>query len=61
MIDHLVEELGDVLFKCFFMHKLVRMMVIFNIDDVIEGLSAKMVRRHPHVFGNIVRKQPKML
>ena len=26
----------------------------FTIDDVIEGLSAKMVRRHPHVFGDRV-------
>ena len=25
---------------------------IFNIDDVIQGISEKMVRRHPHVFGN---------
>ena len=34
------------------MPKLARMRAIFRIEDVIEGLSAKMIRRHPHVFGD---------
>ncbi|MGG1680142.1 nucleoside triphosphate pyrophosphohydrolase [Neobacillus sp. NRS-1170] len=51
-IDHLVEELGDVLLQVMLHAQIGEDDGYFSIDDVIEGLSAKMVRRHPHVFGN---------
>jgi tetrapyrrole methylase family protein / MazG family protein len=52
-IDHLIEELGDVLLQVLLHAQIGEDEGFFSVDDVIEGLSAKMVRRHPHVFGNI--------
>ncbi len=53
-IDHLVEELGDVLLQILLHAQIGEDDGYFSMDDVIEGLSAKMVRRHPHVFGDKV-------
>ncbi|PLS03481.1 nucleoside triphosphate pyrophosphohydrolase [Neobacillus cucumis] len=52
-IDHLVEELGDVLLQVMLHAQIGEDDGYFSIDDVIEGLSEKMIRRHPHVFGNV--------
>ncbi|KQL27402.1 nucleoside triphosphate pyrophosphohydrolase [Cytobacillus solani] len=51
-IDHLIEELGDVLLQVLLHAQIGEDDGFFSIDDVIEGLSQKMVRRHPHVFGH---------
>ncbi|PFO02887.1 nucleoside triphosphate pyrophosphohydrolase [Bacillus sp. AFS076308] len=51
-IDHLVEELGDVLLQVMLHAQIGEDDGYFSIDDIIEGLSEKMIRRHPHVFGN---------
>ncbi|MBT2735284.1 nucleoside triphosphate pyrophosphohydrolase [Bacillus sp. ISL-7] len=51
-IDHLIEELGDVLLQVMLHAQIGEDDGYFSIDDIIEGLSAKMIRRHPHVFGN---------
>jgi tetrapyrrole methylase family protein/MazG family protein len=51
-IDHLIEELGDVLLQVMLHAQIGEDDGYFSIEDVIESLSAKMVRRHPHVFGN---------
>jgi tetrapyrrole methylase family protein / MazG family protein len=50
-LDHLIEELGDVLLQVMLHAQIGEDDGYFSIDDVIEGISAKMVRRHPHVFG----------
>jgi tetrapyrrole methylase family protein / MazG family protein len=50
-IDHLIEELGDVLLQVMLHAQIGEDDGYFSIDDIIEGLSAKMIRRHPHVFG----------
>lgn len=52
-IDHMIEELGDVLLQVMLHAQIGEDEGYFTIDDVIEGISSKMVRRHPHVFGNI--------
>jgi tetrapyrrole methylase family protein / MazG family protein len=52
--DHLVEELGDLLFQIVFHCELGAEAGEFTMEDVIERLCAKMTRRHPHVFGNRV-------
>ncbi|CAG9610104.1 nucleoside triphosphate pyrophosphohydrolase [Pseudoneobacillus rhizosphaerae] len=49
--DLLIEELGDVLLQVMLHAQIGEDEGFFTIDDVIEGLSNKMVRRHPHVFG----------
>ncbi|MDM5186527.1 nucleoside triphosphate pyrophosphohydrolase [Bacillus sp. DX4.1] len=51
--DHLVEELGDVLLQVMLHAQIGEDEGWFSIDDIIRTLSEKMVRRHPHVFGNI--------
>jgi MazG family protein len=48
----LCEELGDLLLQIVFMAKIGREKGWFSIDDVADGISEKMVRRHPHVFGD---------
>ena len=52
--DHLVEELGDLLFQVVFHSQLGAEAGEFTMDDVIAELCAKMIRRHPHVFGDSV-------
>ncbi|HSP64137.1 MAG TPA: nucleoside triphosphate pyrophosphohydrolase, partial [Pyrinomonadaceae bacterium] len=50
--DGLREELGDLLFQITFFARVAAERGEFTIDDVIEQVHAKMVRRHPHVFGD---------
>lgn len=50
-IDNLIEELGDVLLQVVFHAQLGAEEGMFSMNDIIEGINKKMVRRHPHVFG----------
>jgi MazG family protein len=50
--DALREELGDLLFQITFFARVASERGEFNIDDVIDEVHAKMVRRHPHVFSD---------
>src|SRR6266571_4072422 len=50
--DALREELGDLLFQITFFARVAAERGEFTIDDVIDHIHAKMVRRHPHVFGD---------
>ena len=45
------EELGDLLFQVFFLATLASERGWFDLSAVAEGVSAKMIERHPHVFG----------
>lgn len=47
------EELGDVLFQVALHAQLAKERGAFDIHDVLETLNAKMIRRHPHVFGDV--------
>jgi tetrapyrrole methylase family protein/MazG family protein len=49
--DSVREELGDVLFHIIFISRLFQEKGAFGIDDVTRDIAAKMIRRHPHVFG----------
>ncbi|MFD3448316.1 nucleoside triphosphate pyrophosphohydrolase [Microbacteriaceae bacterium 4G12] len=51
--EHIVEELGDVLLQVLLQAQIGEDEGWFSIDDVIRAISEKMVRRHPHVFGNV--------
>ena len=51
-MTHLREELGDLLFQTVFHSRIAEEAGSFNLDDVTDDLVRKMVRRHPHVFGN---------
>lgn len=48
----LQEELGDLLFIVFFLARLNEEDGRFTIREVAEGMSEKLIRRHPHVFGD---------
>jgi len=54
----LEEELGDLLFQVVFYARLAEEENRFSIDEVIEGIHAKLVRRHPHVFGGKHARTP---
>ncbi len=49
--DHLREELGDLLLQVYFHAAVAAERDAFDIDDVARGITEKMVRRNPHVFG----------
>ena len=51
-IDGLIEELGDVLLHVVFHSVIGKEDGYFNISDIIEAITGKMIYRHPHVFGN---------
>lgn len=51
-VDHLREELGDVLLQVVLQSQIAQDDHEFTIDDVCRDINAKMVRRHPHVFGD---------
>ncbi|MFZ1018332.1 MAG: nucleoside triphosphate pyrophosphohydrolase [Candidatus Cybelea sp.] len=53
-LDALCEELGDLLLQILFHAQLATEVGKFSIADVVDALSNKMVRRHPHVFGDAV-------
>ena len=49
----LAVELGDLLFHILFASRIAEESGWFDIDDVCRGIHAKMVARHPHVFGEV--------
>lgn len=51
---HLCEELGDLLIQVLLHAQIAEENGDFNIEDVIAGVADKLVRRHPHVFGDAV-------
>jgi MazG family protein len=51
--DEVEDELGDVLLQVLFHSTMAREAGAFDIEDVAERLREKLVRRHPHVFGEV--------
>jgi MazG family protein len=51
--EGLTEELGDLLLQVLFHADMARETGAFDISDVITGIHNKMIRRHPHVFGDV--------
>jgi tetrapyrrole methylase family protein/MazG family protein len=56
--DALEDELGDLLFQVMIHSVLASEAGAFTIADVARGVHAKLVRRHPHVFGQVVADTP---
>ena len=50
--NHIKEELGDLLFQILFLSNLFEEQGDFTISEVLDTIKAKMIRRHPHVFGD---------
>ena len=51
-MERLQDELGDLLFQVVFYAQMARESGGFDFGDVVAGVSDKMIRRHPHVFGD---------
>jgi nucleoside triphosphate diphosphatase len=51
-LDDLCEELGDLLLQVVFHAQMASEMGAFSFGDVVETITTKMIRRHPHVFGD---------
>ena len=52
-MDNLCEELGDVLMQVLLYSQIASETANFTIHDVVDGISRKMIRRHPHVFSDV--------
>ena len=50
-MDNLCEELGDVLFNVLIYSQIAEEKGCFELKDEVDGVCEKMIRRHPHVFG----------
>jgi MazG family protein len=55
--ENLKEELGDLLFNIVFHARIAEEQGQFDFDDVARGITDKMLRRHPHVFGDTRNQQ----
>ena len=51
--DRLRDELGDLLLQVVFHAQMAAEAGTFDVDDVAQGIVAKLIRRHPHVFGDV--------
>lgn len=51
-LDDLREELGDLLLQVVFHARMAEEKRAFDFGDVVEAITTKMIRRHPHVFGD---------
>ena len=56
--ENLCEELGDVLLVVSMIARIKEEEGKFNISDVLSGVNSKLIRRHPHVFGDAKASSP---
>jgi ATP diphosphatase len=57
-LGDLKEELGDLLLQVVYHARMAEEAGAFSFGDVVEGVTAKMIRRHPHVFGDETARSP---
>jgi XTP/dITP diphosphohydrolase len=58
-LNELKKELGDLMLHIVFYAKIGSEKNAFDITDVLHGINEKLIRRHPHVFGDVKVKNPK--
>lgn len=51
--EHLGEELGDLLLQVVFQSRIAEEHGRFDLADVVDGITTKLERRHPHIFGSV--------
>jgi MazG family protein len=54
-------ELGDVLFQVYFLACVAEEQGLYDLADVASGIHAKLVRRHPHIFGEVSAETPEQV
>ncbi|MGO9935421.1 MAG: MazG family protein, partial [Steroidobacteraceae bacterium] len=57
-LDDLEDELGDLLLQVVFHARMAQEQGAFDFGDVVEAITAKLIRRHPHVFGEVNANNP---
>ncbi|MGN0014042.1 MAG: nucleoside triphosphate pyrophosphohydrolase [Candidatus Gastranaerophilaceae bacterium] len=60
-MNHLKEELGDVLLQVLLHSQIAKEEGCFDIDEVAKRLNEKLIHRHPHVFGDIKTEDTKVI
>lgn len=55
--ENLCEELGDVLLQVLLHAQIAKERGVFTFQDVVQMLAEKLIRRHPHVFGDVKRPE----
>jgi XTP/dITP diphosphohydrolase len=58
-MDSVKKELGDLMLHLVFYSRIASETNLFDIKDVIESITAKLIHRHPHIFGDVVVKDAK--
>jgi XTP/dITP diphosphohydrolase len=58
-MDSIKKELGDLMLHLVFYSKIASENNAFDIKDVLENITAKLIHRHPHIFGDVVVKDAK--
>jgi len=58
-LDSLKKELGDLMLHIVFYSTIASETNAFDIRDVLEGITEKLIHRHPHIFGDVVVKDAK--
>ena len=58
-MDAVKKELGDLMLHLVFYSKIASETNAFDIKDVLESITAKLINRHPHIFGDVVVKDAK--
>ena len=56
--QNLKEEIGDLLLQILFISNIAEERTLFSLEDAVNDLSEKLIRRHPHVFDNEMAKTP---
>jgi tetrapyrrole methylase family protein/MazG family protein len=51
--EHLAEELGDLFLQIVFQSRIAEESGRFDLSDVVDGITEKLERRHPHIFGDV--------
>lgn len=54
-------ELGDLLFQVFFLARVAEELGLYDLGDVAAGIRAKLIRRHPHIFGDASAETPEQV
>jgi ATP diphosphatase len=60
-LDDLKDELGDLLLQVVFHARMAQELGAFAFGDVVTAITSKMIRRHPHVFGDASGHTPEMV
>jgi XTP/dITP diphosphohydrolase len=58
-MESVKKELGDLMLHLVFYSKIASETTLFDIKDVIESITVKLINRHPHIFGDVVVKDAK--